>query len=276
MWRTVARLAAIVLSCGWILALDTLAHAQATPEAERRVALVIGNSAYQYLTRLDNPRNDATAIARELRNAGFEVIGDGAQLDLDKAGMERVLQEFGRRLRGANVGMFYYAGHGVQVRARNFLMPVSARIETENEIALQSLDASLVLEQLEASGARLSIVVFDACRNNPFPGGQFRSSGGGGLAQMQAASGTLISFSAQPGALAIDGPSDGNSPYTAALVERMRTPGLNVLDVFNEVGVTVARATSRMQQPWVSSSPIEGRFYFTPVSLTPNAPVAPP
>jgi hypothetical protein len=273
MCRTVARLVAILLSCTLILALDTVAFAQAQPEVERRVALVIGNSAYQHLTRLDNPRNDATAIARELRAANFELVGDGPQLDLDKAGMERVLQEFGRRLRGANVGMFYFAGHGVQVRARNFLMPVTARIETETEISLQSLDASLVLEQLEASGARLSIVVLDACRNNPFPGGQFRSMNGG-LAQMQAASGTLVSFSAQPGALAIDGPSEGNSPFTAALIEKMRTPGLSVLDVFNETGVTVSRVTGRMQQPWVSNSPIEGRFYFTPVSLTPGAPVS--
>lgn len=274
MWRTIVRFAALLLCCG--LATYAAGHAVAQTDApvpERRVALVIGNSAYQHLTRLDNPRNDATAIARQLRESGFEIVNDAPYLDLDKAGMERALQEFGRRLRGANVGMFYFAGHGLQVRARNFLMPVSARIDTETEIPLQALDASLVLEQLEASGARLSIVVLDACRNNPFPGGQFRSMTGG-LAQMQAATGTLISFSAQPGALAIDGPAEGNSPFTAALIEKMRTPGLNVLDVFNETGVTVARATSRLQQPWVSNSPIEGRFFFTPVSLATPPPTA--
>ncbi|MBL8837500.1 MAG: caspase family protein [Alphaproteobacteria bacterium] len=268
------RFTALLLCCGLaIFAAEPAAAQSDAPVPERRVALVIGNSAYQHLTRLDNPRNDATAIARQLRESGFEIVNDGPYLDLDKAGMERALQEFGRRLRGANVGMFYFAGHGLQVRARNFLMPVSARIDTETEIPLQALDASLVLEQLEASGARLSIVVLDACRNNPFPGGQFRSMTGG-LAQMQAATGTLISFSAQPGALAIDGPSEGNSPYTAALIEKMRTPGLNVLDVFNETGVTVARATSRLQQPWVSNSPIEGRFFFTPVSLATPPPTA--
>jgi Caspase domain/LCCL domain len=244
---------------------------QQAEQGERRVALVIGNSAYRNLGALANPRHDAVAMARQLQESGFELVGGGPQLDLDKAGMERAIQSFGRMLtigrvmRGGVVGMFYFAGHGVQVRARNFLMPVTAQVDTEAEISLQAVDASLVLEQLEHAGARLSIVVLDACRNNPFPGSQFRSVGNG-LAQMSAATGTLVSFSAQPGGLAIDGPADGNSPYTMALLEKMRQPGLNVLDVFNEVGVTVARGTNRMQQPWVSNSPIEGRFYFTPAA----------
>lgn len=254
---------------------STLSLAQApTPvPAERRVALVIGNSNYASMPRLSNARNDAVAIARQLIDSGFEVVGGAAQLDLDKPRMERVIQDFGRALRGGAVGMFYYAGHGVQVRNRNFLLPISANVQAENEISLQAIEVSQLLDQFEVAGTRLSMIVLDACRSNPFPGSQFRSSQNG-LATMQAAAGTLISFSAQPGALAQDGPPDGNSPFAEALLARMRAPGLNVLDVFNGVGVDVARRTGQIQQPWVSNSPIEGQFFFTPAAAP--VPAAPP
>lgn len=245
------------------------------PSSDRRIALVIGNSAYQNLGSLSNPRNDATAMARQLRQAGFELVGDRALLDLDKLQMERAVRDFGRSLRQGAVGLFYFAGHGVQSQGRNFILPVSASISVEADIPFEGIDADLVLRQLEASGTRLSIVVLDACRNLPVGGATVRSASSG-LAQMQAAYGTIISFAAQPGAMAQDGPPDGNSPFTAALLDRMRAPGLNVLDVFNEVGVIVSQSTARLQQPWVSSSPVEGRFFFTPpVEITSEPPPVP-
>jgi tetratricopeptide (TPR) repeat protein len=227
----------------------------------RRVALVIGNAQYQNIGRLDNPANDANLIAQALKEDGFELVGDGAQLDLDKAGLERAVQEFGNRLQGADVALFYYAGHGVQVRGANYLVPVNANPTKETDVDFQMLDANLVLRQMESAGTRLNLVMLDACRNNPFAGRGLRATGGG-LAQMQAPEGTLISF---PGTVAQDG-SDGNSPYTKALAEIIRTPGLGIFDTFNQVGLKVKQSTGGAQRPWLSSSPIEGAFYFKPGS----------
>jgi uncharacterized caspase-like protein len=223
---------------------------------------VVGNSGYRNIGRLDNPSNDAKLIAAALTEAGFDLVGGSPQLDLDKAGFDRVVQDFGNRLQGADVALFYFAGHGVQVRGNNYLIPVDANPVKEADTDFQMLDADLVLRQMEGSGTRLNLVMLDACRNNPFAGRGLRA-GGGGLAQMQAPEGTLISFATQPGNVAQDG-LDGNSPYTKALAEVIRTPGLDILRAFNEVGLRVKKATGGAQQPWQSSSPIEGLFFFKP------------
>ncbi len=228
----------------------------------KRVALVIGNSQYVNIGRLDNPVNDAKLISAALREAGFELVGDGPQLDLDKAGLERAVQDFGNRLQGADVALFYYAGHGVQVRGANYLVPINANPTKETDVDFQMLDANLVLRQMESAGTRLNLVMLDACRNNPFAGRGLRATGGG-LAQMQAPEGTLISFATEPGTVAQDG-SDSNSPYTKALAEIIRTPGLGIFDTFNQVGLKVKQSTGGAQRPWLSSSPIEGAFYFKP------------
>src|SRR4029077_13689385 len=203
--------------------------------------------------------------------------GGGAQLDLDKASLDRVVQAFGAQLSGADVGLFYYAGHGVQVRGENYLIPVDANPTKEADVDFQMLDTNLVLRQMEGAGTRLNIVILDACRNNPFGGrslavGRGRDAEsdrmrdtGGGLAQMQAPEGTLISYATQPGNVAQDG-TDGHSPYTRALANAVRKPGLDVFAVFNETGLAVKQRTGGAQQPWVSSSPIAGEFYFTGVS----------
>jgi uncharacterized caspase-like protein len=203
-----------------------------------------------------------------LQSVGFTVIGGGAQLDLDKQSFEKAVQEFGAKLQGANVALFYYAGHGLQMHGINYLVPVDANPVREADVGIQMLDANLVLNQMEGSGTKLNIVILDACRNDPFSGrglgmGRRRDIGGGGLAEMQAPEGTLISFATQPGSVASDG-SDGNSPYTKALAEAVRRPGLGIFDTFNEVGLKVKRVTDGAQQPWVSSSPIDGAFYFVP------------
>jgi uncharacterized caspase-like protein len=227
----------------------------------KRVALVIGNSDYKKAP-LDNPDDDARLIASALKESGFTLIGGGPLLNLDKTKLDRAVQEFGDELRGADVALFYFAGHGMEIRGENFLMPVDANPVKEADADFQMLNANLVLRQMEGSGTRLNLVLLDACRNNPLAGRGFRSSSGG-LAQMQAPEGSLISFAAQPGALASDG-RDGNSPYTRALSEVIRTPGLGIFDVFNEVGLKVKQATGGEQQPWMSSSPIQGAFYFKP------------
>jgi formylglycine-generating enzyme required for sulfatase activity/uncharacterized caspase-like protein len=243
--------------------------------ADKRVALVVGNSAYRNVGRLDNPANDAKLLSETLRALGFTLVGGGAQLDLDKASFDRTVQAFGQQLAGADVGLFYYAGHGVQVRGENYLIPIDANPTKEADVDFQMLDTNLVLRQMEGAHTLLNIVILDACRNNPFGGRGLavaRASGpettrmrdtGGGLAQMQAPEGTLISFATQPGSVAQDGVG-GNSPYARALAETIRKPGLGIFDTFNQIGVQVKKATNGAQQPWVSSSPIDGAFYFVP------------
>ena len=240
-----------------------------------RVALVIGNSSYRNVPSLANPANDAKLMADTLRSLGFKLVGGGAQLDLDKAGFDRAVQSFGQQLQGAEVALFYYAGHGVQVRGGNYLVPVNANPTREADVDFQMFDTNLVLRQMEGSGTRLNLVILDACRNNPFGGRGLRSTTGG-LAQMQAPEGTLISFATQPGNVAVDG-ADGHSPFTKALVETIRRPGLGLFDAFNDVGLAVKRATGGAQQPWLSSSPITGNFYFAgrAINVEPAPPATP-
>src|ERR1043166_4507056 len=231
-----------------------------TARADKRVALVIGNSAYKNIARLDNPANDAKLMANTLRRLGFTLIGNGAQIDLDKPAFDNAAQNFGRQLQGADVGLFYYAGHGVQVSGANYLVPVNANPTREADVDFQMVDVNLVLRQMQGSGTRLNMVILDACRNNPFGARGLRASDGG-LAQMRAPEGTLISYATQPGNVALDG-ADGHSPYTKALATTIKQSGLDIFQTFNQVGLAVKRQTGGSQQPWVSSSPIDGNFYF--------------
>jgi uncharacterized caspase-like protein len=237
--------------------------------ADRRIALVVGNSNYQSVAPLSNPRNDAVLIAETLRKVGFVLIGNRAQLDLDKASFDKAIQTFGNELTGADVALFYYAGHGVQIRNVNYLVPVSANPVKEADVDFQMVDVTLILRQMEGSGTKLNLVVLDACRNNPFGGRGLRATESG-LAQVRAPEGTLLSYATQPGNVALDG-TGNNSPYSAALAQTMLKPGLDIFQTFNQVGLQVKRATGGSQQPWVSSSPIDGSFYF--VRQTPNEPV---
>lgn len=244
-----------------ILAIGLALAAMTAPAwADKRVALVIGNSTYRHVPSLRNAGNDAKLIAKTLGDLGFRLIGGGAQVDLDEPGFRTAVRDFGAEIQGADVALFYYAGHGVQVRGHNFLVPVGANPAREADVDFQMLDTNVVLRQMEGSGARLNLVILDACRNNPFGGRGLRTASSG-LAQMQAPEGTLISFATQPGNVALDGGSD-NSPFTTALAATIRRPGLDIFRIFNEVGLAVASATGGAQQPWVSLSPIKGDFYF--------------
>lgn len=246
-----------------------LAAGSAWSQAARRVALVIGNNAYASAPLL-NPVNDAREMAQALGDAGFAVL---LRTDATQPQIAAALREFGERLRAGGtgaVGVFYFAGHGMQIRGRNFLIPVGANIEHEDEVPYQAVDAQAVLDKMESAGNGTNLVILDACRNNPFAR-SFRSVRQG-LAQMDAPVGTLVAFSTAPGAVASDG-TGSNGLYTAHLLTAMRTPGLKVEDVFKQVRGAVRRESGGRQTPWEATS-LEGDFYFVP--LAPAAPAAPP
>jgi uncharacterized caspase-like protein len=190
-----------------------------------------------------------------LSSLGFEVT---IRENASHRDMLRAVGEFGRKLTADSVGMFYYAGHGVQVRGRNFLIPIDASIQNEAEVGLESLDVDRVLEQMQQAGNRLNMVILDACRNNPFER-RFRGVSGG-LAQIDAPKGTLLAYATAPGKVAADG--DGaNGLYTAELLRALRVPGLKVEDVFKRVRSAVAQKTGDLQMPWEASS-LTGDFFF--------------
>jgi len=248
-----------------------LASSATASIAQKRVALVIGNSRYTQMQALANPSNDSRLMAQTLSKLGFEVISAS---DVDFRGMRRAVKKFGRRLRASGkdaVGLFYYAGHGVQARGENYLIPLNAEVEDEADLNVESIRASDVLSQMETSGNKLNLVILDACRNNPFKG-KLRSVSRG-LAKLNAASGSLVAFAAAPGQVASDGNSD-NSPYTSALVEAMQVPGLSVEQMFKRVRVSVEIETGNKQTPWEESS-LRGDFFFTPKKAEP-IPVARP
>ena len=250
-----------------LFALTALGWA-ATVSAETRIALVIGNSEYSS-GPLPNPANDAKMIGDTLSGLGFEVI---ARRNADQNTMKRAIQEFGARLEKggpAAVGLFYYAGHGVQLNGRNYLIPTTAQIEREGDVEIEAVSADWVIEQMRYARNRLNIVILDACRNNPFT--RSMRSVDHGLAIMDAPAGILIAYSTAPGAVAADG-SGRNSPYTEALSQAMRDLHEPVEQVFKHVRVGVMSATSGKQVPWESSS-LTGDFYF---AAAPSIAVADP
>jgi uncharacterized caspase-like protein len=199
-------------------------------------------------------------MAETLGGLGFRVIGDGALIDAERPAMEQAIRSFGKALREGAVGVFYYSGHGLQVKGTNYIVPVSAKVADEADVKYELLDVGFVLDEMGNAHNRLNIVILDACRNNPLGGSGLRSAGAG-LATMTAPAGTAIAFATQPGNVARDG-AGSHSPYTEALTKALRTPGLDLFDTFNDVGLAVKKATGGNQQPWLSSSPIEGQFYF--------------
>ena len=215
------------LAAGMLLGLLALATARPAvaqnPDVPRRVALVMGNFAYDHVPRLANSGNDATLIATTLRQLGFTLVGDGAEDNVDKPHFDRLVQDFGRAIQGADVALFYYAGHGMQVNGSNWLVPTDANPTRPQDLEFQMVNAELVLKQMDGAGTRLNIVILDACRNNPFAGFGGRAVAGG-LAQMRAPEGTLISFATQPGNIAADG-SGADGPFAMALAASMRAPG---------------------------------------------------
>lgn len=237
--------------------------------SEQRVALVIGNAAYEQ-SPLKNPVNDAHAMSRALSECDF-TVSLHTNLNLDS--LNTVVYKFGQMIKRGGVGLLYYSGHGIQVAGENYLVPVNAKIQEEYQIKTRCLNMNEVLEAMKVAGNRVNILILDACRDNPFAD-RFKSLGsGGGLAEMVAPTGTFIAYATAPGDVAKDG--DGfNSPFTAALVEKMHTPGLSIGDLFIDVRNRVRVATSQRQTTWDASS-LTGKFYFRLPSNPPPLPVPP-
>jgi hypothetical protein len=232
--------------------------------ASKRIALVIGNGAYTNAPPLKNPPNDARDMADALSQLGFEVEHG---VDLDQRRMKSMIRQFGQKLKGGGQGLFYFAGHGIQLRGRNYLIPVDAEITSEADVEDQGVDANLVMGLMDEAGNGLNVVILDACRNNPFAR-SFRSASNG-LAQMDAPSGTLIAYATAPGSVASDG-NARNGLYTQELLKNMRTPGLGIEEVFKRVRIAVRNSTQGKQTPWESSS-LVGDFYFNGLAGTGSA-----
>jgi uncharacterized caspase-like protein len=262
-WVLVCALGVAFIPAAVAEKLQTVAAVKPAPGGERRVALVLGNSAYR-TAPLRNPARDARAMAKVLSETGFAVtlIEDGSQ-----AGMRRAIRSFGDELARGGVGLFFFAGHGMQVHGKNYLIPVNADIEREDEIEDQAVDANLVLSKMDSARNSLNIMILDACRNNPFQR-SFRS-GQRGLAQMDAPSGTLISFATAPGSVASDGEGE-NGLFTKHLLAAIRQPGLPIEQLFKQVRIGVSRETRDRQIPWESSS-LKGDFFFLAPDLAATA-----
>jgi uncharacterized caspase-like protein len=222
----------------------------------KRVALVIGNSRYTS-SSLKLPVNDAHVMASTLRRLGFEVE---EKTNLGYRAFKKAVEDFGKRMKGGEVGLFYFAGHGIQVQGKNYLVPVDARVRSENGVSNKAVAADFVLDTMQSAGNAVNIVVLDASRANPL-GRSFRPASRG-LASMASPSGTIISYAAAPDTTATDG--DGSiGTYTDELVQALDTPGLKVEDVFRQVVTQVEHKTSKARVPWQSSS-LKGDVYLVP------------
>jgi uncharacterized caspase-like protein len=234
--------------------------------AGRKIALLAGNEAYAKWP-LRNPVNDARAMQQVLGELGFqtEVV-----LNTGLRGLEKSVDAFVARIQPGDIALFYYAGHGIQLDGENYLVPVDFDAKDEADAKYVSYSASRLQERMDRAGARLSLLVLDACRNNPFRAGSRSVGGSGGLAVMNSGKGTLIAFATAPGKTADDNKEGSNGLFTAHLVRALREPGLSLDQVFNRVRERVYSESGERQLPWTVSSVI-GEFYFRGVT----APAAP-
>lgn len=241
------------------------AAAQTNPEA--RLALIIGNATYKS-SPLSNPVNDARLMDKVLKDAGFTTIkAENASI----RDMRRLVRDFGDRLKASGgVGLFYYAGHGVQVRGENFLVSTDSDIRNEDEVADDSVNVSVILDKMQSAGNRMNLIILDACRDNPFVN-KSRSSAAG-LATINAPSGSLVAYATAPGSVASDGKGQ-NGLYTEYLAKAMQQPGLAVEEVFKQVRTAVRLGSNNRQTPWENTA-LEGQFYFK--APLPQVVAAPP
>jgi hypothetical protein len=261
-----------------ILSLICIMVTAQTARADKRVAFVVGNGAYKNVAQLPNPPIDAKAMAGVLRNVGFDVV-EGTNLTRDK--MTERLLEFGKKAQGADVAVFFYAGHGIAIGGTNYLLPVDADIKSEMDVKLGSaINIDLTLDQT-MSDAKVKLVFLDACRDNPFAA-KIKSNSAtrsvsvqSGLAEMKSGEGTLIAFATGPGQTALDGEVGTNSPFTRALIAHITTPGVEIQQAMTEVRAQVNEETNKGQLPWGHTNLI-GSVYLNPAAApSANAAAAP-
>lgn len=252
------------------LAIITSAPALAA-HAETRVALVVGNGGYENTTPLANPTNDATDIAAALEKSGFTVV---RAIDVKRRDFDSALRRYTELLSGADVALFFYAGHGLQVGTQNYLVPVDARLARERDLEFEAVSLEFVLRQMEIErDGKTTIVVLDACRDNPLARNLARSMGtrsagvGRGLAAAATGLGTFIAYATQPGNVALDG-TGRNSPFTSALLRHIGKKGRNLNATMIAVRKDVIAATNGQQVPWDHSA-MTGEFYFVPGDAAP-------
>jgi uncharacterized caspase-like protein len=240
---------------------------QPQAEARGRAALVIGSSAYVHAGRLPNPANDARDMSAALRDLGFAVT---EALDLDRRRMDEAIRGFAQSIVDAEVALVFYAGHGLQVGGRNYLLPIDARLASERDLDFETISLDLILRQLESGrDGKANLVFLDACRDNPLARNLARGMGARsegiarGLAPVQSGAGTFIAFSTQPGNVARDG-TGRNSPFAAALLTHLRDPGKGLGALMISVRRDVMAATDNAQVPWDHSA-LTAEFYFRPM-----------
>jgi uncharacterized caspase-like protein len=259
-----------------VLSLICMVFTASAAKADRRVAFVVGNGAYKNVAQLPNPPVDAKAMAAVLRNVGFEVV-EGTNLTRDK--MTERLLEFGKKAQGADVAVFFYAGHGIAISGTNYLLPVDADIKSEMDVKLgAAINIDLTLDQT-MSDAKVKLVFLDACRDNPFAA-KIKSNAATrsvsvqtGLAEMKSGEGTLIAFATGPGQTALDGQEGTNSPFTRALIAHITTPGVEIQQAMTEVRAQVNEETNKGQLPWGHTNLI-GAVYLNPAPAPAPAPAA--
>jgi uncharacterized caspase-like protein len=262
-----------------ILSLIVMALSANSAQADRRVAFVVGNGAYKNVAQLPNPPVDAQAMASALRNVGFEVV-EGTNLTRDK--MTERLLDFGKKAQGADVAVFFYAGHGIAISGTNYLLPIDADIKSEMDVKLgAAINIDLTLDQTMGD-AKVKLVFLDACRDNPFAAKIKSNSAtrsvnvGSGLAEMKSGEGTLIAFATGPGQTALDGTEGGNSPFTRALIANVTQPGVEIQQAMTKVRAQVNEETNKGQLPWGHTNLI-GTVYLNgaPAPSAPGTAAAP-
>src|SRR3979490_364134 len=261
-----------------IFSLICMSFAAPPANAEKRVAFVVGNGAYKNVSPLPNPPIDAKSMAAVLRNVGFDVV-EGSNLTRDK--MTEKLLDFGKKAQGADVAVFFYAGHGIAISGTNYLLPVDADIKSEMDVKLgAAINIDLTLDQT-MNDAKVKLVFLDACRDNPFAA-KIKSSASStrsvsvqtGLAEMKSGEGTLIAFATGPGQTALDGQEGTNSPFTRALIAHITTPGVEIQQAMTEVRAQVNEETNKGQLPWGHTNLI-GSVYLNPAATPAPSAAAP-
>jgi hypothetical protein len=247
-------------------------------QSGKRVALVVGIGGYQFQSRLQATPKDARDMGALLQGLGFQLTTGTALVDPDKRTFDLAVRQFQRDATGAEMAIFYYSGHGMQIDGRNWMIPTDGRSTRPSELVAQHVGLHEISAALERAQPKLSMLILDACRNNPNQATRAAAVVGeaaprSGLASVQAPAGTVIAYATAPDTTAADGPPGGNSPYTAHLMNAMRTPGLDIFRVFNKAALDTRAGTNGQQSPWVSFSPIDGDFYFVGRGEQPPTPV---